>query len=102
MGTPLPPKVTEQKPGSGAANTSGAVLDAPRMEPGDSLHSAERETEAGRDGGGGGGGWGPGAQGELNPAGSLRWRERVDRKVTATLRSGGAEPTRRGAHLGRE
>lgn len=62
------------------------------MEPGDSLHSAERETEAGR--GGGGGGWGPGAQGGLNPAGSLRWREQVNRKVTATLRSGRAEPSR--------
>lgn len=101
MGTPLRPKVTEQKLGSGAASTSGAALGAPGMERGDSPHSAEGETEAGRDSGGGGG-WGPGAQGGLSPAGSLPWRQRVDCKVTATVRSGGAEPTGRGAHLGRE
>lgn len=97
---PPSPKVTEQKPGNGAASTLGAALDAPGMERGDSPHSAEGETEAGRDGGGGG--WGPGAQGGLSPAGSLRWRERVNRKVTATVKSGGAEPASRGAHLGRE
>lgn len=66
---------------------------------GDSLQSAERETEAGR---GGGGGWGPGTQSGLRPAGSLRWRWPAGRKVTATVTSGEAEPTRRGAHLGRE
>lgn len=69
-------------------------------EDGDSPHSAEEETEAGR---GGGGSWGPGAQGGLSPARSLRWRQRGDdSKVSATVTSGAAEPTSRGAHLGRE
>lgn len=51
--------------------------------------------------GGGGGGWAPGAQGELSPAGSVRWRERGD-DSKVTVASGAAEPTRRSAHLGRE